>query len=204
VGYWALLTFVPVPGVGAGNYAEGMNLTNYIDRMWLPGRKYDGDHDPEGILSTIPAIATALLGILSGRWLSGSASPSRKALGLLAGGAVLLGLGWAWHLQFPVIKKLWTSSFVLVAGGWSAILLGLFYDIVEVAGFKFWTRPFVWVGANPITLYLFWGLGFFRIVSERLVGPVPETLSWLPAAVNFGLVLLVARFLYRKQIFLRA
>ena len=77
IGYFLLLRFIPVPGVGAGNFAEGMNLTNYLDSLWLPGRKYDGDHDPEGILSTLPAIATALLGLLAGKWLTGTASPWR-------------------------------------------------------------------------------------------------------------------------------
>ncbi len=203
-GYWALLTFLPVPGAGAGDYAEGQNLTNYLDRIYLPGRKYDGDHDPEGILSTLPAIATALLGILAGQWISGPAVPARKALGLIVAGAVMLGLGWAWHPFFPVIKKLWTSSFVLVAGGWSAILLGVFYFIIDVAGWKGWTAPFVWVGANPIFLYVCAGLGFFRIVTERLTGPMKGDLAWVSAAVSFALVLLVARFLYRRGIYLRA
>jgi len=144
------------------------------------------------------------LGILAGKWIFGPASPSRKTLGLLAGGVILLGLGWAWGFQFPIIKKLWTSSFVLFAGGWSALLLGLFYGIIEVANFRWWTPPFVWVGANPIFLYLCWGLGFFRIITERLTGPVPKDLAWIPSAVNFALVLLVAGFLYRKKWFLRA
>ncbi len=204
VGYWALLTFVPVPGIGAGNYEEGKNLTNYIDRTWLPGRKYDGDHDPEGILSTLPAIATALLGIFAGKWIFGPAAPSRKAGGLLIAGVILLGLGFLWGLQFPVIKKLWTSSFVLVAGGWSALLLGMFYLIIEVAQIRWWTAPFVWVGANPILLYLFSGLGFFRIVSERLTGPVGNDWNLIPAAVNFALVLATAGFLYRRKLFFRA
>lgn len=203
VGYWALLTFVPVPEVGAGNFAEEMNLTNYLDRIWLPGRKYDGDHDPEGILSTLPAIATALLGILAGRWITGPASSNRKVLGLLTAGVVLLALGWAWHLQFPVIKKLWTSSFVLVAAGWSALLLGAFYWLVEVRGSRWWTCPFVWVGANPITLYLFAGLGFFHIVTDRLVGPLPDAWAWVRPAVGFVLVIATAGFLYRRNILIR-
>lgn len=202
-GYWGLLAFVPVPD-GDVHFSEGHNLTNYLDRLWLPGRKYDGDHDPEGILSTLPAIATALLGILAGKWITGTASPSRKALGLIIAGAALLGLGWAWHPFFPVVKKLWTSSFVLVAGGWSAVLLGVFYYIVEVLGWKGWTAPFVWVGTNPILLYVCAGLGFFRIVTERLTGPMKGDWAWVPAAVSFALVLLVARFLYRRGIFLRA
>jgi predicted acyltransferase len=203
VGYWALLTFVPVPEFGAGNYAEGKNLTNYLDRIWLPGHKYDGDHDPEGILSTLPAIATALLGILAGKWILGPASPLRKGVLLMAVGAALVGLGLLWGLQFPVIKKIWSSSFVLMAGGWSSLLLGAFYLVIEVAGIRWWTAPFVWVGANPILLYVCAGLGLFRLIGERLVGPMGHDWNWVPAAVNFALMLLVARFLYRRNIFLR-
>ena len=201
-GYWALLTFVPVPEFGAGNFMEGKNLTNYLDRIYLPGRRYDGDHDPEGILSTLPAIATALLGILAGRWIISTASPSRKVFGLIVTGALLLATGWAWDLQFPVIKKLWTSSFVLVAGGWSAILLGVFYYIVEVLGFKMWTKPLVWVGANPILLYVCAGLGFFHVITYRIIGPVHGGGNW-PSSVSFALMLFVARFLYKRSIFLR-
>lgn len=202
-GYWALLTFVPPPDAEA-HFPEGHNLTNYLDRMWLPGRKYDGDHDPEGILSTLPAIATGLLGILAGKWITRDASQGRKVMGLILGGAMLLGIGWAWHPYFPVVKKLWTSSFVLVAGGWSAMLLGVFYLVIEVCGWKWWTAPFVWVGMNPILLYVCHGLGYFRIVTERLTGPMKGDWAWVPATVSFALVLLVARFLYRRGIFLRA
>jgi predicted acyltransferase len=122
---------------------------------------------------------------------------------LIFAGGVLVTLGWCWHLQFPAIKKIWSSSFVLVAGGWSAVLLGIFYGLVDVLGFKWWTPPFVWVGANPITLYLFWGFGFFSVVSSRLVGPLPKDWAWLAPAVTFALMLLTARFLYQRKIFLR-
>ena len=203
VGYWALLTFVPVPGGKMGSYAEGANLTNYIDRIALPGRRYDGDHDPEGILSTLPAIATALIGLLAGRWMTGGAPDSRKVTRLLAAGVVMLVVGWLWHLQFHVIKKLWTSSFVLVAGGWSAILFATFYWLVDVRQSRWWIAPFVWVGANPVFLYVCSGLGYFRILTERITGPGVSDRPWLPAAVGFALVLLTARFLYKRSIFIR-
>jgi predicted acyltransferase len=203
VGYFLLLRFVPVPGVGAGNFAEGMNLTNYLDSLWLPGRKYDGDHDPEGILSTLPAIATALLGLLAGQWLTGVSSPLRKVSGLITAGLLMLALGWAWHPFFPVIKKLWTSSFVLVAAGWSAILLGLFYGVVDVLGWRRGLSPFLWVGANPIALYLCSGFGFFLIISERLLFETHPPYDWLPAAMTFAVMLATAQWLHRRQIFLR-
>lgn len=203
-GYCLLLGLVPVPGIGAGDFAEGRNLTNYLDSLWLPGRKYDGDHDPEGLLSTLPAIASALLGILAGKWLSRDASESRKVLGLLSAGVVMLVLGWAWHPFFPVIKKIWSSSFVLVAGGWSALLLGVFYWIVDVRGCSRWTTPFIWVGANPIALYLISGFGFFRTLSERLVGHPGKEWAWLASSVTFGLMLLTARWLWKRGILIKA
>ena len=203
IGYFMLLRFVPVPGVGAGNFAEGMNLTNYLDSIWLPGRKYNGNHDPEGILSTLPAIATALLGLLAGRHLTGTASPSRKAGTLIAVGILMLALGWAWHPFFPVIKKIWSSSFVLVAAGWSALLLGSFYFIVDVLGWRRGLSPFLWVGSNPIALYLASGFGFFRTISERLATTPPPPYDWLPSALTFALMLATARWLHKKQIFLK-
>ncbi|MFC5456515.1 acyltransferase family protein [Prosthecobacter fluviatilis] len=203
IGYFLLLRFIPVPDIGAGNFAEGMNLTNHLDSIWLPGRKYDGDHDPEGILSTLPAIATALLGLLTGKWLTSDTAPYRKAVGLIAAGALLLALGWSWHPFFPVIKKIWSSSFVLVAAGWSAILLGTFYFIVDVLGFSRGLAPFLWVGSNPIALYLASGFGFFRTISERLVTTPPPPYDWIPSAMTFLIMLATARWLHQRKIFLK-
>ncbi len=203
IGYFWLLCFVPVPQVGAGNFAEGMNMTNYLDKVWLPGRKYDGDHDPEGILSTLPAIATALLGVLAGRWLAGEAKPMHKVGGLIVAGSVMIALGWAWHPFFPVIKKIWSSSFVLVAGGWSAVLLGVFYWSVDVCGWRRGLGPLLWVGANPIALYLCAGFGFFRSISTRLLFQTGAPYGWLPAAMTFVVMLAAAQWMYRRGIFVR-
>jgi predicted acyltransferase len=203
IGYFLLLRFIPVPGVGAGNFAEGMNLTNYLDSIWLPGRKHDGNHDPEGILSTLPAIATALLGLLAGKWITGASSPMRKFGGLIAAGLLLLALGWAWHPFFPIIKKIWSSSFVLVAAGWSTLLLGLFYGIVDILGWRRGLAPFLWVGSNPIALYLCSGFGFFRTISERLATAPPPPYDWLPSALTFALMLATAQWLHKRQLFLK-
>ncbi len=204
IGYFLLLRYVSVPGVGAGNFAEGLNLTNYLDSIWLPGRKYNGDHDPEGILSTLPAIATALLGLLAGRWITTEASPTRRVCGLLLAGVVMIALGLLWHPLFPVIKKIWSSSFVLVAGGWSLVLLGVFHALVDVHGWRRGLAPFRWVGANPIALYLCAGFGFFHTIASRLVPqPVPPPLAWLPALMTFTVMLITAWWLHRRQIFLR-
>ncbi|MFZ2277979.1 MAG: hypothetical protein WAW39_09270 [Prosthecobacter sp.] len=197
--YFLVLRF----GFGGGTFAEGLNITNEFDRMWLPGRKYDGDHDPEGILSTLPAIATALLGLLAGKWLTSSTSPWRKVTALIASGLIMLALGWAWHPFFPVIKKIWSSSFVLVAAGWSALLLALFYFIVDVLGWRRGLAPFLWVGSNPIALYLCSGFGFFRTISERLATTPPPPYDWLPSALTFALMLATAQWLHKRQLFLR-
>lgn len=203
LGYAALLNWVSVPGLESHGFEEGKNLTNYLDSIWLPGRKYDGSHDPEGILSSLPAVASALFGVLAGRWLTCQSSRTRIVRGLVIGGFLLVSAGWAWHPFFPVIKKLWTSSFVLLSAGWSCLLLALFYWLIEVKGWRTWTPPFIWVGANPIVLYVLGGMGLFRTVSERLVGKPDPTGGWLAATVSFAAVILLARWLHRKGVFVR-
>jgi predicted acyltransferase len=213
VGYWALLQFVPVPGIGPGQFAEGQNLTNWLDRMFLPGRKWDGDHDPEGYLSTLPSIASCLLGVLSGIWLrDGRTTPAMRAALLAGCGAALLLAGHLWGLQFPVVKKLWTSSFVLETGGISAMALAGFYLVIDVWKVRAWAAPFVWVGANALTIYLLCNVIEFGPLARRFVGGSVEAaldrarpgLGGLAAAVlSICLCFAVARFLYRRKIFLR-
>ena len=207
--YWALMCFVPVPGIEPHSFAEGRNLANYLDAQYLPGFKWDGDHDPEGLLSTIPAIATCLLGVLAGLLLKNEAvTPYRKVAILLAAGVAGVALGFAWGLQFPVIKKIWTSSYVLVAGGYSAILLGVFYLVLDVWKRRRWATMFVWIGTNAIALYVLAGLCNFYYLTERFTGEKLETINpWLPFALHAATlvaVIFVARFLYRRQIFIRA
>ena len=210
--YWALLTFVPVPGVGHASFVEGKNWPNWFDAHYLPGRKWDGDHDPEGILSTFPAVATCLLGVFAGLLLRDATVPQmRKVATLLGAGVASVVVGYLWGFQFPVIKKLWTSSFVLVAGGYSALLLALFYYVIDVRGHRDWCRPFVWIGMNAITLYLIEHLVELPGLAALLVGgPNSDVQAVLgrfgplvASLVAVGIVLLLARFLYRRQIFLR-
>ena len=213
VGYWALLTFIPVPGFGAGDYSEGHNLTNWVDAHFLPFRKWDGDHDPEGILSTIPAVGTCLLGVLSSLWLQRTDRAAFIRGGaLIVSGALLFVLGHAWGHQFPIIKKIWTSSFVLVAGGWSAMLLGAFYLVIDVLQFRAWALPFIWVGCNPLAIYLASNIIDFGKLSERFAGGDVERLLnslWpglggvVVTAIGVGFCFGFCRFLYKRSLFLR-
>jgi len=212
-GYWALLTFVPVPGFGAGDFVRGHNLANWIDAHYLPGKIWYGDYDPEGLLSTLPAIASCLLGLFAAlvlrdanRW------PPQKLRLLVLGGLALLALGWLWHRQFPVNKRLWTSSFVLVSGGWSVLLLAAFYYAIDLRGWRRWAEPFVWVGSNALTIYVISHLVDFGNLSARFLGgEIAATLdaAWpgLGAVVlalsGITLCVLVCRFLYLRKIFIR-
>ncbi len=209
LGYWALLTFVPVPGVGAGHFDPGQNLTNWVDKHYLPLRKWDGDYDPEGLLSTLPAIANCLLGVFAGGLLKSNLDDRRKVLYLIAGGIACALLGWLWDFQFPVIKKLWTSSFVLVAVGYSSVLLGLFHLVVDVWKYQKWALPFVWIGMNPITIYMIHNLVDIEAIARRFVGGDFKKLylgaygDLAVALVAMAITLGICRFLYERKIFLR-
>lgn len=214
VGYWALMTFVPVPEVGAGVFAKDANLARWIDAQFLPGLRFYGEWDPEGLLSTLPAIATCLLGVLTGLLLNDRRMPQmEKACWLIGGGIVLLAAGHVWGLQFPVIKMIWTSSFVLVAGGYSLLLLGVFYLLIDILGRTAWTTVFLWFGANAIALYMINNLVEFKAVARRLVaGDVEKFIdatvtagagAFVIVAVGLVLATLLARFLYNREIFVR-
>lgn len=210
VTYWALLTFVPVPGQPVHSYERGKNLTDYLDQQYLPGTMYEKIHDPEGLLSTIPAVATALLGALAGAWLLTSANAAKKTLGLLAAGLVLLGLGWAWDPWFPVIKKIWTSSFVLVTAGWSCLLLGTFYGIVDGLRLRRWGFLFMLIGMNPLTLYVLRGTKLidFNAINRFFFGFAYQHASrpMRPIWQDLGMMLVQFLFLFwlwRRKIFLR-
>lgn len=210
VGYWAAMTFVPVPGGEAGNYAEGLNLANYVDIHYLGGYKWDGDWDPEGILSSLPAIASGLLGIFAGFLIRRQDLTSIQRVGYLVGAGLLcLALGYGWSFQFPIVKKLWSSSFVLVAGGWSYLLVALFYLVIDVWKVKFWSRPFVWIGMNCITVYMASNLvdGFQGLVRRVVHQPAVDGMgAWGDLVITLlGLLLAIAfcRYLYKRQIFIR-
>jgi predicted acyltransferase len=214
VGYWALMTFVPVPGIGAGSFEKGANLANWIDANYLPGRKWEGNWDPEGLLSTLPAIATCLLGVFCGMLFQNKqVDAPQKTLWLMTAGVVMIAAGSLWGLQLPINKHLWTSSFVLLAGGFATLLLGFLHEIIDVRGYKAWAAIFVWVGASAITLYVFNLITGFYPLALRLVGGDVGRLAdaylvhgagrFLAAALGLTMAILAARFLYRRKIFLR-
>jgi predicted acyltransferase len=155
VGYWALMTFVPVPGHGAGHLGKDDNLGAYIDRSLMGGHLWSESKtwDPEGFLSTLPAIASLLVGILAGEWLRSDRDATRKTLGLAAAGLALLVAGRLLHPFFPINKNLWTSSFVLFTSGCAMLALAACYWIVDVRSWRAWTKPFLVFGMNAILAY---------------------------------------------------
>lgn len=159
VGYWALLQLpTPVPGVGSGDLTLQNSLPSWVDRLLMPGHIYKRDYDPEGILSTLPALASTLIGVLTGHWLLGKRPIGERVAGLFAAGALLMVAGTVWGAYFPINKALWTSSFVLWSAGLSLQILGLCAWFIEVLGRKRWAWPFLVFGSNAITAYVLSGI----------------------------------------------
>jgi predicted acyltransferase len=202
--YWALLTFVPVPGIGHASYEHGRNLAYWIDQHYLPGQKFEGT-----ILSTLPAVANCLLGIFAGLILKDpSSSEFARFRALAVFGFSLLLAGLFWSFQFPIIKLLWTSSYVLVACGIGAILLSLFHLIIEVLIFRSWSRPFIWIGSNAITIYLLSSVASFPKLANRIVGGNVATFlgAWaatVNALVALTMAIWVVWLLYQRKVFFR-
>ena len=161
------------------------------------------------MLSSLPAVASGILGMFAGILLKRDELPAgRRILYLLVAGIGCLALGWLWGLQFPIIKKLWTSSYVLFAGGWSFLLVAVFHAVIDVGKFGIWARPFVWIGMNPITIYLLVALIDFNAVVRRIIHQplIDEMEPWgLLVVAVLGLVIPIAfcQVLYRERIFLR-
>src|SRR5258708_13418341 len=204
-----LLSFASAPGYPPGDLTMQGNFASYIDRTIIPGRLYLGIHDPEGLMSTIPAIGTGLLGILAGQLLKNSPlTPSRKAGRLALAGVISLVLALIWNTVFPINKNLWTSSFVLNVGGISLLLLAGFYYSIDVLGHQKWAFFFSVIGMNSILIYLsphfinwkYMTDGFFFWVGQIIASP------WNALALVFcflGLKWIFLYLLYKKKIFLR-
>ncbi|MDB5136507.1 MAG: hypothetical protein JWP37_3110 [Mucilaginibacter sp.] len=209
IGYWLLLKFTSAPGFHAGDLTMQGNFASYMDRSILPGKLYLGIHDPEGLFSTIPAISTGLLGILTGITLKKtSLSPEGKTLRLAIVGIIFLVLAQLWNLDFPINKNLWTSSFVLQVGGISLLLMSLFYYVIDVLGYKKWAFFFKVIGMNSILIYVsgrvinweFATNGLFKWLFQ-LVG---DPFNIVIAAICYVMVKwMFLYFLYQKKVFLR-
>jgi predicted acyltransferase len=155
VGYWGAMTLVPVPGYGTGDLSKEGNLAGWVDRallgphVWRASRVYD----PEGVLSTLPALATVVIGVLAGHWLRSGRPPASKSAGLLAAGIAGILAGLLWSVWFPINKALWTSSYVLLTAGLAVMALALCHHLIEVLGCRRWARPFAVLGTNALLLF---------------------------------------------------
>ncbi|MEZ2338742.1 acyltransferase family protein [Mucilaginibacter sp. RCC_168] len=209
IGYWLLLKFTAAPGFPHGDLTMQGNFASYMDRLILPGRLYLGIHDPEGLFSTIPAISTGLLGILTGQLLKKTGiAQTRKVVIMAVTGVIFLIIAQIWNLDFPINKNLWTSSFVMHVGGISLLLMALFYYIIDVLGYKKWAFFFKVIGMNSILIYIsgkfikwqYTTNGFFGWVGQ-LVG---DPYNIVVMAVCFVLVKWIfLYYLYQKKTFLR-
>ncbi len=216
LGYWVLMGFVPLEGVLPTYERDPYNWAMYLDKMILGTHTWQEDYDPEGLLSTLPAVVTCLIGVVTGRFLIGPRE--QKIKGLLLAGFGLLLLGHAWGIVFPINKALWTSSFVLVTGGWALIVLAAIYYTTDVKHWE-WGRLFIYAGANALILY-FLSSFFAKIFGSIPVGDtslhgylyqtvfvhdfMPEKLSsLLYAMVLVAIYLALGAFLYRKKIFIK-
>jgi predicted acyltransferase len=208
--YAAIFQVSWLPGQPANDYSKSGNIAGWVDRHYLPGKilePYYGDGDNEGILSTIPAVTTVLLGACAGFVLRGVANPAGKVARLLGMGVAGLLLGGVLGMYIPVIKNLWTPSFVLIAGGWSLLLLGSFYGVIDVLGYRRWAFPFVVIGVNAITIYVVPNFVDFEQMSRFWFGGLAAHAGSAGAVILSGGVLVLEWLflyaLYRNRWYLR-
>jgi predicted acyltransferase len=225
--YWILMTWIPVTGCEITTIADkACNLSAYLDRLvlgenhiWSLGKVYD----PEGILSTLPAITTTISGVLTGTWLRAKRQDLEKVNGIFFFGVSLCALGWFWNLFFPFNKSLWTSSYVVYTSGLALCFLGFCYWLIDIKGYKKWSKPFVIFGVNALALYVGAELLAKSMYLINVAGtngePIslqgwiynnlflaiasPVTASLLYAICFILLWLFVMWLLYRKEIYIK-
>ena len=202
--YWAVLMLVPVPGVGAGVLTPEGNVATYVDQLIL-GRFHFGQNT--WFLSYPGFASSILLGVLAGELLMCPRSGHWKGVVLFAGGAGLVLLGLLWSLALPIIKLLWTSSFVLAGGGLSCLLLAGFYMVIDVWGLKRWAFPFIVIGMNSIAVYMATMLFSFRQIGNVFVGNLLPRLGEgarvLESSAAFLVVWLILYWMFRTKTFLK-
>lgn len=222
--YWALMTLVPVPDFGPSNLGQTTNLAAWLDRLiigkhvWVYTKLYD----PEGILSTLPAIVSGLVGVLAGNSFTKSKSESDKLIYLLVFGNILITSGMAWGLLFPINKQLWTSSYVLYTSGFAMVVLGIIYWIADIKRIRKFAPPFLAFGTNPIIAYFGSGIGIgvmgmiqintadsktslynWLFIQYQSMGLSPINASLLGALLYTGFWLLVVAVMYRWHIIVK-
>jgi predicted acyltransferase len=207
-----LFLLFPAHDLGATDpFSQEGNFASYIDRMIMPGRLYLGNHDPEGLFSTLPAICTALLGMFTGEFMLSrylNDKPLKKVLYLVLAAIALMVIGKVWNLAFPINKNIWSSSFVCFVGGLSLLLFSIFHLIIDVWKFSKWAFFFVVIGMNPITIYLTERIVNFRSATRFFFGGLVEILpeAWAPLINGIGITAIAWVFLYilyKKKIFLK-
>jgi predicted acyltransferase len=204
LGYWAMIMLVPVPGHGSGVLTPFNNLPAYFDQLVL-GHLHYGTNT---WFLTYPVFgASVLLGVLAGQMLMSNLSPMSKVYRLLGAGAASLAAGVVWSLSFPVIKLMWTSSYVLIAGGLSFMALAFFYWIIDVLGYKRWAFGFVVIGMNSIAVYVATEIFDFRHIGNIFVGHLVPLIGrfgpFVEAGASFAVVWLILYWMYTKKEFIR-
>ena len=221
--YWAAMKLIPVPGFGAGNLEMEGNLAAYVDRTVLGKHTWKPLYDPEGILSTLPAIVTALAGVLTGHFLRTRREPMEKVAAMFVAGVACLVAGWVWNFWFPVNKALWTSSYVLLTAGFALQMLAVCYWLIDIKGYRAWAKPFLVFGSNALAVY-FLSEAFVRAVDafgfktagggetnllaliyERVFAPMasPLNASLIFAVCTVLFWLCVMWILYRRRVFIK-
>jgi predicted acyltransferase len=202
--YWVLLLVIPVPGVGRAVLTPTGNAAIYIDTL-IQGRFHFGENT--WFLSYLGFAASVLLGVLAGELLLSARSPKYKCIALFGYGAALLATGLLWSVWLPIIKLLWTSSFVLVAGGLSCLMMAVFYLLIDLLGYRRWAFPFTVIGMNALAVYMATNLFDFRKVGDIFVGHLlPRVGRWdelLSASVALVIVWLILYWMYRTKTFVK-
>ncbi|MEI7628535.1 MAG: DUF5009 domain-containing protein [Bacteroidota bacterium] len=209
VGYYLLLKFNAAPGFPKGDLTQAGNFASYLDRLIMPGKLYLGNHDPEGLISTIPAIGTGLLGIIVGNYLKNSIDVgSRKSLILFSAGLLFIVIAKIWNLDFPINKNLWSSSFTMLVGGISMIFLSVFYYIIDVKGYRYWAFFFNVIGMNSILIYISGHFINWDFTTNSLFHWVGQLLGEPYNAVAFSALYVFVQwqflyFMYKQKVFLK-
>lgn len=218
--YFLLMTLVPVPGYGYAILEPGKNLAAWVDSLIIPGKMYHGNWDPEGILSTFPAIVSGITGMLAGHLLLSSKTSERKIIRLFFAGFISFITANIWNYFFPINKSLWTSSFVLFMTGLDCMILACLYFLIDVCGVKKWSTVALVFGSNAIAAYLisefFYDIIYFKVggvhgtslndIIIKAVLPCGFSLNLISliwAVLYCGLCFIPVYILYKKKIFLK-